>query len=127
MEQFNRVLTFIFILLFAFGVAFFIFYRLGLFQRIFPQAKLSLPAFFSGTTTTPTPTPTLSPDADVVFGQETTTTPDLNPTIQQLVPLGYPAITTPHTKQIPGTGSPTVLLPILGSLFGAGLYLHKKS
>jgi hypothetical protein len=131
MEQFNRALTFIFILIFAFGVAFFIFYRLGLFQKIFPQVKMSLPAFFSGTAPTPTLTPTLTPtptpSGEVIVGQENIPTSEPTTTTSQPAPSRYPTIATPYTRQIPGTGSPTILLPILGSLFGVGLHFRKKS
>lgn len=129
MEQFNRVLTFVFILIFAFGVAFFIFYRLGLFQKIFPQVRMSLPAFFSGTTPTPTstPTPTPTPNTNEAVSQEEAATPEFTQSTQQAIPLKYPTTTAPYTRQIPGTGSPTILLPILGSLFGVGLHFRKKS
>ena len=127
MEQFNRALTFIFILIFAFGVAFFIFYRLGLFQKIFPQVKMSLPAFFYGTSPTPTLTPTTTPSGEVIVGQENITTPEPTTTTSRPAPSKYPTIATPYARQIPGTGSPTILLPILGSLFGVGLHFRKKS
>ncbi len=126
MEQFNRALTFIFILIFAFGVAFFIFYRLGLFQKIFPQVKMSLPAFFSGTAPTPTITPAPTP-ANEVVERENTPTPEPTTAAQTQTPSRYPTITTPRAPQIPGTGSPTILLPILGSLFGTGLLFRRKS
>ena len=91
MEQFNRALTFIFILIFAFGVAFFIFYRLGLFQKIFPQVKMSLPAFFSGTSPTPTLTPTTTPSGEVIVGQENIPTPDKSQALV-LQPSYFPSL-----------------------------------
>ena len=128
MEQFNRILTFIFVLIFAFGVAFFIFYRLGLFQKIFPQVKLSLPTFFSGSVPTPTlvPVPTEAADKEAFVDQSTPIT-EPSVTTQPYTPPRYPTTVAPYTRQIPGTGSPTILLPILGSLFGAGFFIRRNS
>jgi hypothetical protein len=133
MEQFNRALTVFFVVVFALGVAFFIFYRLGLFQKMFPQAKLSVPWFFNSTTknsdtTSLTPTPT--PEGQVGYTQETgshtsTQQQTQQPETTSVAPVRPVYINGATT--IPNTGAPTLLLPLLLSAGGVGLWLRKKS
>lgn len=134
MDQINRGLTAIFIIVFALAVAFFIFYRLGLFTRFFPNSKISFSGILSGSTTAPTPTPTPSkepennPKATATPAAiiTPTTRPAQNPWITPLPTRATRPPSAPVTN-IPNTGSPTAFLPLLGSLGALGLVLRKKT
>ncbi|MEI6327051.1 MAG: hypothetical protein WCO78_02920 [Candidatus Roizmanbacteria bacterium] len=144
MENINRGLTALFIIIFAFAVAFFIFYRLGFFTRFFPNSKLTLPAIFSGKTINLTPTPTgvqeasPTPTGTVVPTTSAATRAPSKTLSTGNSPTSYPTpiratptrtvrgFSTPITS-IPNTGSATIILPLLGSLGGLGMILRKKS
>jgi len=130
----NRGLTAIFIIVFALAVAFFIFYRLGLFTRFFPNSKIAFSGILSSGTTTPTPTalPTQKPESTprATIAPPANATPTTRPTQNTwITPL--PTRTTRPSSipvtNIPNTGSPTAFLPLLGSLGALGLVLRKKT
>lgn len=134
MDQINRGLTAIFIIIFALAVAFFIFYRLGLFTRFFPNSKIAFSGILSSGTSTPTPTasptqePKITPRATITpttYAAPTTRTGQ-NSWLTPLPTRTMNGALTPVTN-IPNTGSPTALLPLLGSLGGLGLILRKKT
>lgn len=86
-------------------------------------------------TVTPTPIAKKKGFFESLFARKTTPTPKITKIVENNV-KGTASSTTTTTatsamttqpKTIPQTGSPTVLLPILISALGSGIYLRKKN
>lgn len=88
-------------------------------------------------TTTPSPTPvrvtTPTPTSkkgffESLFSKKPTPTPTTNPRVTPTTVVYMPSDgSTGPVSNIPNTGSPTLLLPILISALGSGIYLRKRN
>ncbi len=142
MSGFNKVTSFVLglivvlVFLFVFGS------RVNLSDKLlaFKDTKVT-PSPSSVQAPTPTPVTKKKGFFESLFGRKITPTPTATPTskITKIIEnntKGSVSTTTTTTaantmttqpKTIPQTGSPTILLPILISALGSGMYLRKKN
>lgn len=140
MSGFNKVTSFVLglivvlVFLFVFGS------RVNLTDKLLAFKDSKVTPTPKVTTVTPTPAPKKKGFFESLFGRKTTPSPTTTPTPKEIKIVenntqGETVFTNPPTtnsmttqpQTIPQTGSPTILLPILISALGSGLYLRKKN
>ncbi len=136
MSGFNKVTSFVLglivvlVFLFVFGS------RVNLSDKLLAFKDTKVTPTPKAVTVTPTPTVKKKGFFESLFSRKTTPTP--TPKVIKVVensnqedtvftdpPTSSSTTTQPQT--IPQTGSPTLLLPILISALGSGIYLRKKN
>lgn len=133
MDQANKILLFLLVLVIAVGASLLIFNKLGLLKKVFPNGiGINNWPLFSNSTSifaAPTPTPDVSQITPTPQPQQTSATPTQIPTSIYTTPWQTKPtmITQPPTSQIPNTGLPTIVIPLLFSAASSGWFLKRKS